>query len=67
MQILAPRGTKDILPADAAQWQYVESVVREICALFGYGEIRLPIFEQSELFARGIGDATDIVQKEMYT
>ncbi|MEI6285221.1 MAG: histidine--tRNA ligase [Bacillota bacterium] len=67
MQILAPRGTKDILPAETAQWQYVESVVREICELFGYGEIRLPIFEQSELFARGIGDATDIVQKEMYT
>lgn len=67
MQIVAPRGTRDILPADVVKWQYVESVVREICELFGYGEIRLPVFEQSELFARGIGDATDIVQKEMYT
>ena len=67
MQILAPRGTKDILPTDAIQWQYIEKIARNTCALFGYGEIRLPVFEQSELFARGIGDATDIVQKEMYT
>lgn len=67
MQILAPRGTKDILPADAIKWQHVEAIARETCDLFGYGEIRIPMFEQSELFARGIGDATDIVQKEMYT
>ena len=67
MQILAQRGTKDILPQEAAKWQYVEKIAREICDIYGYGEIRLPMFEQSDLFARGIGDTTDIVQKEMYT
>ena len=63
----APKGTKDVLPAQSGRWQYVESVIRGICARFGYREIRTPVFEHTELFLRGVGDTTDIVQKEMYT
>ena len=63
----APKGTKDVLPSQSANWQYVEAVVRDICARFGYREIRTPVFEHTELFLRGVGDTTDIVQKEMYT
>lgn len=62
-----PRGTKDILPKDILGWQYVENKIREICALYGYEEIRTPIFEHTELFKRGIGEGTDVVDKEMYT
>jgi len=67
MQIKAPRGTKDILPDQISVWQYVESVFQQICHNFNYKEIRIPTFEQTELFQRGVGDTTDIVQKEMYT
>jgi len=63
----APKGTKDVLPAQSSKWHYVESVARDICARFGYREIRTPVFEHTELFLRGVGDTTDIVQKEMYT
>ena len=63
----APKGTKDILPSESYKWQYIEGLIREICALHGYKEMRTPIFEHTELFERGIGDATDVVQKEMYT
>lgn len=62
-----PRGTKDILPGDVNVWRYVEEEVRDICARFGYEEIRTPIFEHTELFKRGIGEGTDVVDKEMYT
>lgn len=62
-----PRGTNDFLPEDTCKWQYVENLLREICHEFGYEEIRTPIFEETELFLRGVGDTTDIVQKEMYT
>lgn len=61
------RGTRDILPADTPIWQRVEAVAREAFRRYGYGEIRTPIFEKTELFARGVGEATDIVHKEMYT
>ncbi|HBU12191.1 MAG TPA: histidine--tRNA ligase [Clostridiales bacterium] len=67
MEIKAPKGTKDVLPQDSYKWQYVENIVREITALYGYREIRTPVFEHTELFLRGVGDTTDIVQKEMYT
>lgn len=67
MKINAPRGTKDILPQDSHKWNYLENKFREICALYGYKEIRTPIFENTELFQRGVGDTTDIVQKEMYS
>ena len=61
------RGMRDILPPDTARWQWVESVAREVFDLYGYREIRLPLLERTELFARSIGEETDIVAKEMYT
>ena len=63
----APRGTKDITPKDAYKWNYVENKFRERCSLFGYEEMRTPVFEHTELFKRSVGDTTDIVQKEMYS
>lgn len=63
----APKGTVDMLPKDAHRWQYIQENMRRICALAGYREIRTPIFEHTELFQRGVGDTTDVVQKEMYT
>ncbi|MDY4485397.1 MAG: histidine--tRNA ligase [Anaerovibrio sp.] len=63
----APRGTKDILPDTVGDWNYVEGEIRELCRRFGYSEIRTPIFEHTELFQRGIGECTDVVDKEMYT
>ena len=67
MEIQAPKGTKDMLPSDAYKWHYVENIFREISKNFGIREIRTPIFEHTELFLRGVGETTDIVQKEMYT
>lgn len=66
MNYTAPRGTKDVLPPESQAWQKVEAKFRELCKRFSYGEVRTPTFEQTELFARGVGDATDVVQKEMY-
>lgn len=63
----APKGTKDVLPSEVYKWHYVESLIREICALNGYKEMRTPTFEHTELFQRSIGETTDVVQKEMYT
>lgn len=63
----APRGTKDILPERIGTWRYVEEKIRELCARYGFSEIRTPTFEHTELFQRGIGDTTDVVEKEMYT
>jgi histidyl-tRNA synthetase len=63
----APKGTKDILPYESYKWHYIENIIRELTQLFGYNEIRTPTFEHTELFQRGVGDDTDIVQKEMYT
>ena len=62
-----PRGTKDLLPGETGSWQAVESLIRETCRVYRYEEIRTPVFEQTELFTRSVGDTTDIVQKEMYT
>lgn len=67
MSIRLPRGTQDILPGDVEKWQLIEKKAREICEKFQYHEIRTPIFEQTDLFLRSVGDTTDIVQKEMYT
>lgn len=67
MAIKAPKGTHDVTPQEAALWQYIEDTARDICKEYGYGEIRLPVFEHTELFQRGVGDTTDVVQKEMYT
>jgi len=62
-----PRGTKDILPEDVANWRYLEEKIRDICEIFGFKEIRTPLFEHTELFQRSIGEDTDVVDKEMYT
>lgn len=63
----APKGTKDMMPDQAYKWHYVEKKFAELCRRYGFKEIRTPIFEHTELFQRGIGDTTDVVQKEMYT
>lgn len=65
--IQRPRGTADLLPAEAAKYRYIEQKAREVASLYGFSEIRFPTFESTELFFRGVGDGTDIVQKEMYT
>lgn len=67
IKITAPKGTHDILPSEVHIWQYVEKKIYEICKSYGYNEIRFPVFEQTDLFNRGVGDTTDVVQKEMYT
>src|SRR5437870_3233613 len=67
MAIQAVKGTKDLLPDEIAAWHRIEGTARALFALYGYREIRTPIFEPTELFARGIGAETDIVSKEMYT
>jgi len=63
----APRGTRDILPDESIKWVFLENKFRDHCKTFCYKEIRTPIFEHTELFTRGVGETTDIVQKEMYT
>jgi len=65
--IKAVRGTRDLLPPDTALWNFVESAARDIFRLYNYREIRTPIFEQTQLFARSVGEETDIVSKEMFT
>ncbi len=67
MEIKAIRGFNDILPDEIGKWQFVEKTAREVFEGFGYSEIRIPILERTDLFSRGIGEATDIVEKEMYT
>ena len=67
MEMQAPKGTKDMLPQDAYKWHFVENKFREIAKFYGMREIRTPMFEHTDLFLRGVGDTTDIVQKEMYT
>ena len=67
MPLKAPKGTRDILPADSARWHSLEAEARRLCRDFGYHEIRTPLFEHTDLFSRGVGETTDIVQKEMYT
>ena len=63
--IKAPRGTRDLLPGEIEKWHYVEKVARQVSEIYGYQEIRTPIFEATELFMRGVGETTDIVNKEM--
>ena len=63
----APKGTVDLVPEKAAKWQAVEEVFRSEAELNGFGEIRTPVFEHTELFLRGVGDTTDVVEKQMYT
>jgi len=67
MAFKAPRGTRDILPDEASRWEFLENSFRERCRLYGFQEIRTPIFEHTELFVRSVGESSDIVSKEMYT
>jgi len=67
MRIQGPKGTRDVLPSESYKWQYIERKIRDLCSIYGYKEIRTPVFEHTELFQRGVGETTDIVQKEMYT
>ncbi len=67
MKIKSIRGVKDILPGEIAKWQWVEGMARDVFSRYGFKEIRVPIFESTSLFARGIGETSDIVEKEMYT
>lgn len=67
MIISAPKGTKDVLPNQVYKWHHVEKAFAEVCRRYGFKEIRTPVFEHTELFARGVGDTTDIVEKQMYT
>ncbi|MDD3411679.1 MAG: ATP phosphoribosyltransferase regulatory subunit, partial [Eubacteriales bacterium] len=62
-----PKGTKDVLPQESARWQAVEALMRQTARLAGYQEIRTPVFEHTELFARSAGESSDVVRKEMYT
>ena len=66
MRLQKPKGTQDILPLEAARWQYVENLARETFKKYHYGEIRTPMFEHYEVISRSVGDTTDIVTKEMY-
>ncbi|MDR0986163.1 MAG: histidine--tRNA ligase [Ruminococcus sp.] len=65
--IQRPKGTEDILPADVYKWQYIEKALAELAAVYGFNEMRFPVFEYTELFARSVGESSDIVGKEMYT
>lgn len=67
MQINIPKGTKDMMMDEAYKWHYIEKKFKEICDRYGFKEIRTPMFEHTELFVRGVGDTTDVVQKEMYS
>ena len=67
MAFQKPPGTQDILPGIVDKWQYAEAKARNLCRRFNYREIRTPVFESTDLFQRGVGETTDIVEKEMYT
>lgn len=67
MAYKAPKGTRDVLPGESYKWQYIEKLIREIAEKYGIREARTPVIEHTELFLRGVGQTTDIVQKEMYT
>lgn len=67
MKYTAAKGTRDVLPSESRGWQWIENVFAEVCRRFSYHEIRIPTFEATELFQRGVGEGTDVVQKEMYT
>jgi histidyl-tRNA synthetase len=67
MSFQKPKGTQDVLPGTVERWQFIEEQAREVCRRFLYREIRTPIFESTELFQRGVGETTDVVEKEMYT
>ena len=65
--IQRPKGTRDLLPEDTYKWQELEANLKEVLESFGFEEIRVPVFEHTEVYQRGVGETTDVVQKEMYT
>ena len=65
--IQRPKGTRDLLPEETSKWQEVEKKIKKVLDSYNFKEIRLPVFEHTELFQRGVGETTDVVQKEMYT
>ena len=65
--IQKPKGTKDVLADEIDKWSYIEATASNVFENYGYKEVRVPTFEYTELFERGVGDTTDVVQKEMYT
>lgn len=67
MELKAPRGTSDILPEESGRWRFLESSFANLCLIYGYGEIRTPVFEHAEVFTRSVGEESDIVSKETYT
>ena len=67
MKFQVPRGTRDILPGEVERWHWLEERTRAAMGLYGYREVRTPIFEATELFVRSVGESTDIVRKELYT
>ncbi|WP_273457549.1 ATP phosphoribosyltransferase regulatory subunit, partial [Nevskia ramosa] len=67
MKIQSVRGMNDVLPADSSAWQHVHAVAAQVFAAYGYGELRLPVVERTELFKRAVGEVTDVVEKEMYS
>ena len=66
MNFSKPKGTYDVLPKESARWQNVESLIREICSIFNYKEIRTPMFESTQLYHRSAGETSDVVSKETY-
>ena len=67
MQYQIPKGMRDVTPKESYKWQYIEGLIRKLCATYGFHETRTPVLEHTELFLRSVGDTTDVVQKEMYT
>ena len=66
-KLQAPKGTKDLLPGESGKWQHVERIAREVARLYNFAEVRTPVFEDTALFHRGVGETTDVVSKETYT
>ncbi len=67
INIKRPNGTEDVIPKNVHKWHTIEKITRDIAESFGFGEIRVPTFENTDLFLRSVGETTDVVQKEMYT
>ncbi|MBQ7086104.1 MAG: ATP phosphoribosyltransferase regulatory subunit, partial [Clostridia bacterium] len=67
MKVQRPKGTADVIPGEVHLWHYVENMLKDTAHLFGFEEMRTPVFEHTEVFQRGVGETTDVVQKEMYT
>ena len=66
-KVQRPKGTADVIPGEVHLWHYVENMLKDTAHLFGFEEMRTPVFEHTEVFQRGVGETTDVVQKEMYT